>query len=144
MMALYLIGIMSMLVSYFDCRYRLIPNKYCAIIFFISLYIAFNNNHIITGLCSFVLVFLITAMLFKLHIFGAGDSKLSSAFSLALLPEQLIDAVILTLFFGGFLAVFYLIKDRLILKKERADECGLPYGVAISLGFYITIINNSI
>lgn len=83
-------------------------------------------------------------MLFVFNIFGAGDSKLATAYSIALLPNQAIDAVVLTLFLGGLLSVFYLIKDRLILKKKREDECGLPYGLAISLGFYITIINNSI
>ena len=96
--------------------------------------------HFFSGL----IIFLSTAILVKFNVFGAGDSKLATAFAIALLPSKIIDAVILTLLFGGVLAGFYLIKDRLILNKKREDERGLPYGVAISLGFYITIIGNSI
>jgi len=144
MMALYVIGVLSILVVYFDCRYRRIPNNICAIILFVSLYLAVEGNNISLHLTSGLIIFLSTAILFKFNIFGAGDSKLLTAYSMALLPNQLLDAVILTLLFGGLLSLFYLIKDRLILKKSRKDEHGLPYGVAISFGFYITIIINSI
>jgi prepilin peptidase CpaA len=135
---------LSILVVYFDCRYRLISNYICAIIFFVSLYLTVEGGNTALHLTSGLIIFLSTAILFKFKVFGAGDSKLATAYSIALLPNQLLDAVILTLLFGGLLSLFYLIKDRLILKKSREDERGLPYGVAISFGFYITIIINSI
>jgi len=141
-MALYVMGFISMLVIYSDCRYRRISNKLCAIIFFTSLYISIERNNIPISLFIGFIVFLSTAMLFKLNIFGAGDSKLATAFSIALLPNEIIDAVMMVLFLGGVLASFYLIKDRFILKISREHERGLPYGVAISFGFYITIINS--
>jgi len=144
MMALYVMGMLSVSVIYFDCRYRRISNNVCVIILFISLYLAVEGDNIFLHLTSGLIIFLSTAILFKFKTFGAGDSKLATAYSIALLPNQLLDAVILTLLFGGLLSLFYLIKDRLILKKSREDERGLPYGVAISFGFYITIIINSI
>nr|WP_255555033.1 A24 family peptidase [Moritella sp. 24] len=143
-MALYFIGVVSIGVIYSDCRYRHISNKICAIIFFTSLYVSIERNNIPTSLFSCFIVFLSTAMLFKFNIMGAGDSKLATAFSIALLPSEIVDAAMLVLFLGGLLALFYLIKDRLILKLSREHERGLPYGVAISFGFYITIINSLI
>ena len=143
-MALYVMGMLSVWVVYSDCRYRRITNNLCAIILFTSLYLVIERNNAILYFISFLIVFLSTFVLFKFNIFGAGDSKLAAAYSIALLPNQIVDAVILTLFIGGLLSVFYLLKDRLILKKAREDERGLPYGVAISFGFYITIIINSI
>ncbi|CED60858.1 type IV leader peptidase [Moritella viscosa] len=143
-MALYFMGMLSILVVYLDCRYRRIPNNLCVIILIVSLYLTIEGNNISLHFLSGLIIFSSTTILFKFNIFGAGDSKLATAYSIALLPNEVIDAVILTLFIGGLLSVFYLIKDRLILKKARADECGLPYGLAISFGFYITIINNSI
>ncbi len=83
-------------------------------------------------------------LLFKLNLFAAGDGKLAAAFAAALLPSQLLPAVIYTLVIGGVLALFYLVKDRLIcqylLKQSREKEKGLPYGVAIAIGFYLQIL----
>ena len=143
-MVIYVMGVISILVIYSDCRHRRITNNLSAIVFFVSLYLAVEGGNIPMHFLSGLIIFLSTVTLVKFNIFGAGDSKLATAFSIALLPTQIIDAVILTLFFGGMLAGFYFIKDRLVLNKKREDERGLPYGVAISLGFYITIIGNSI
>lgn len=143
-MALYFIGFISLWVIYCDCRYRRISNNVCVMILLPSIYLVIGLDDSRLYIFSFLMVFIATFCLFFLNVFGAGDSKLASAYSIALLPQQIVDAVILTLIVGGFLSVFYLIKDRFILKKTRAEERGLPYGLAITVGFYMTIINNFI
>ncbi|ODA36084.1 hypothetical protein A8L45_00315 [Veronia pacifica] len=80
-------------------------------------------------------------ILFKVRIWGAGDSKLSTALAMALTPEILPDALILTAMVGGVLSVFYLLLGK--IKPEKKDR-GIPYGIAISSGFYLVILLNSI
>ncbi len=145
MIQLTLLGFSLLYVSYSDLRYRLIPNWVCLVILFLSLLLITIEQHkAIVGLISTTIVFCTSLLLFYFRIIAAGDGKLAAALAAALLPEQLLNAVMLTLLAGGVLAVFYLIKDRLILKKKPGEDRGLPYGVAISFGFYLTIIANSI
>lgn len=114
------------------------------VVFILSLLLALQQQQLAYGIMSALIILIISMVLFYLNIIAAGDGKLAAALAAAILPEQLLDAVMLTLFIGGALAVFYLIKDRLILKKKKGEDRGLPYGVAISVGFYLTIIANSI
>ncbi|PSW07391.1 A24 family peptidase [Photobacterium lipolyticum] len=144
MSLLSLLGLIVLYVSYSDIRYRLIPNWVCVVIFSLSLLLAIEQHQVIVGLLSTTIVFCTSLLLFYFRIIAAGDGKLAAALAAALLPGQLLNAVILTLLAGGALAAFYLIKDRLILKKKPGEDRGLPYGVAISFGFYLTIVANSI
>lgn len=116
----------------------------CLLILIVSFLIGYFQSQAIDGLTSASIVLLASLLLFYFNVIAAGDGKLAAALAAALLPQQLLDAVILTLLAGGVLATFYLIKDRLILKKKSGEDRGLPYGVAISFGFYLTIIANTI
>ena len=131
-------------VCFFDLRYRQIPNWLCVIIAVLAFIYALINQQMMAGLMAASITFVIGLVLFAGNVMGAGDGKLASALALALLPSQLFDALMLTLFIGGILAILYLIKDRIIFIKEPKKTRGLPYGIAIALGFYLTIMANTI
>ncbi len=82
-------------------------------------------------------------VLFYLNIMGAGDGKFAAALALAIPWQQLNIALFLTVIVGGVLAVVYFIKYRLILRNKIKQDPGLPYGVAIGLGFFIPILMNA-
>ncbi|MCW8327414.1 prepilin peptidase [Photobacterium sp. SDRW27] len=139
-----LLGVICIIPACFDICSRKIPNRLCVFILLLSLYISYQNEQFVYGIISGLTISIFGLIFFYFGILAAGDSKLAAALAAALLPGQLLNAVILTLLAGGVLAVFYLIKDRLILKKKPGEDRGLPYGVAISFGFYLTIVANSI
>lgn len=82
-------------------------------------------------------------VLFYFSIMGAGDGKFAAALALAIPWQQLNIALFLTAIIGGVLAIIYLIKYRLILRNKIKQDPGLPYGVAIGLGFFIPILMHS-
>ncbi len=77
---------------------------------------------------------------FSTKVFGGGDAKLLIAFSLSLPFSLIDDALFLVAISGGLLAVIYLVKYRLLKLVPTTGVLGLPYGLAISTGFYITIL----
>ena len=48
----------------------------------------------------------------------------------------------MTAFAGGFLAVIYLFGRKLPINVSNRQE-GIPYGVAISIGFYLIILTQN-
>ncbi|KLV08948.1 hypothetical protein ABT56_01725 [Photobacterium aquae] len=95
---------------------------------------------IYSGWLTALVVFGMTAILVEANVFGAGDSKLATVLALALPLSSLPFALWLTVMVGGGLAVFYWLKYRLIKRKLKGMDPGLPYGLAIAIGFYIPII----
>ncbi|WP_035476686.1 A24 family peptidase [Aliagarivorans taiwanensis] len=73
-------------------------------------------------------------------IWGAGDAKLAAVLSIAIPTSSLLNAWLVTLYAGGVLAVVYLIKSRV----RHCKPDGLPYGVAISIGFFSQILLSSV
>ncbi|MFD2176222.1 A24 family peptidase [Veronia pacifica] len=132
---------MLFFIVFDDIYVRKIKNKKVSLIFLLSILISFFNGHLISGVISFLFVLILGMILFKVRIWGAGDSKLSTALAMALTPEILPDALILTAMVGGVLSVFYLLLGK--IKPEKKDR-GIPYGIAISSGFYLVILLNSI
>lgn len=96
---------------------------------------------------SFLLVLSIGLILYKLIWIGAGDIKYASVLSLTIPVHDLVWALVMMAFSGGILVVFYLVKTKLInkilAKKTLNDQKGIPYGVAISIGFYLVILTKS-
>ena len=86
-------------------------------------------------------------ILYKLIWIGAGDIKYASALSLTIPVHDLIWALVMMAFSGGVLVVFYLVKKKLISKilarETLNDQKGIPYGIAISIGFYLVILTKS-
>ncbi len=48
----------------------------------------------------------------------------------------------MTAYAGGFLAVMYLLGQKLPINVSNTQE-GIPYGIAISIGFYLIILTQN-
>lgn len=96
---------------------------------------------------SFLVVLGIGLILYKLIWIGAGDIKYAAVLSLTIPAHDLVWAFVMMAFSGGVLVVFYLVKSKLISKilarKTLNDQKGIPYGIAISIGFYLVILTKS-
>ncbi|EGR3067736.1 peptidase, partial [Vibrio parahaemolyticus] len=73
---------------------------------------------------------------------GAGDIKYIAVLSLTIPIGDLLWAFIMTGFSGGILASIYLINKKLARRKPN-DQQGIPYGIAISIGFYLVILTQN-
>jgi prepilin peptidase CpaA len=90
-------------------------------------------------LASGLVVLLVGLVLFKRRWIAAGDIKLASALALALPISQLPMAAILTGLAGGAVSLFYLMLNHWFPNRKKR-LVGIPYGVAISLGFCLVIV----
>ncbi|MDG6882643.1 Flp pilus assembly protein, protease CpaA [Phocoenobacter uteri] len=116
-------------VSWTDISARIISNKAVLILFSVLLpfcWIYYGKVFFIPAIVTFVIGFL----LFLLKVIGGGDVKLMAVLMLAVPHEQITSFLFLTSFFGLLLVIFGLLFFRKAIK-----QLGLPYGVAISLGF---------
>ncbi|EKO3823226.1 prepilin peptidase [Vibrio harveyi] len=91
---------------------------------------------------TFLLVLGIGLILYALIWIGAGDIKYAAVLSLTIPLNDLPWAYIMTAFAGGFLAIIYLVTRKLISNTSSSQE-GLPYGIAISVGFYLIILTQN-
>jgi prepilin peptidase CpaA len=130
------------IIAIFDIKYRKIPNVLCLLTAICCLIFAYQHHFLASSLLSSSVVLVGSMVLFYFNIMGAGDGKFAAALALAIPWQQLNIALFLTAVIGGILAMFYLIKYRLILRNTKQDP-GLPYGVAIGLGFFIPILMHS-
>ncbi|GAL28826.1 type IV prepilin peptidase TadV/CpaA [Vibrio variabilis] len=134
--------IVSTLVCLGDISSRRISNRLVAMLLLCSFVLVLSQGHLLAShLLALVLTFLIALVGFYTKVFGGGDAKLLTAFSLSLPLSLIDDALFLVAISGGLLAVFYLVKYRLLKLVPTDEILGLPYGLAISTGFYITILS---
>ena len=140
MLAITLLFLILLRCCFTDLHARHISNLSCIAALISSMWLAASQQQLLTGLINGGGIFLLSLVLFKLRWLAAGDGKLASALAVALPTAQLPVALVLTLLCGGVLAAIYLIKYRLIQAIPRGEDSGLPYGIAISLGFYIPIL----
>ncbi|WP_064792420.1 A24 family peptidase [Shewanella woodyi] len=123
-----------------DICKRRISNIGCFATLIICVWLAASQQQLLEGIINGSSILALSLVLFRFRWLAAGDGKLASALAVALPLSQLPVALMLTLMCGGVLAVIYLIKYRVIQKTPRGEDLGLPYGIAISLGFYIPIL----
>lgn len=137
---LYLVtlAILSIYVSATDFLYRKIQNYALLVLLFLQCFISPLDIQIM----SFLLMLGGGLILYKLIWIGAGDIKYVVILSLAIPVDDLLLAYILTAFAGGILALTYLISKKLIRGNAHNQE-GIPYGIAISIGFYLVILTQS-
>ncbi|WP_407083298.1 A24 family peptidase [Photobacterium leiognathi] len=126
-----------------DIKSRKIPNILCLLTAIFCLIFSYQHHYLASGLLSSSVVLLSSMMLFYFNIMGAGDGKFATALALAIPWQQLNISLFLTAVIGGVLAIIYFIKYRLILRNKIKQDPGLPYGVAIGLGFFIPIFMNA-
>ncbi|GLQ75559.1 hypothetical protein EKN09_02445 [Vibrio penaeicida] len=115
-----------------DARHRIIPNKYALIIAAISITLALMNGFILESLPYAALVFIVGFIATIIGIWGGGDTKLLTAYTLAIKPEFLALALILMCLVGGLQIVVMLIRYR---GFQTIREKGIAYGIPIVLSF---------
>ncbi|MDH6027234.1 prepilin peptidase [Vibrio lentus] len=142
-MYLLILAIVCVYVSVTDFLYRKIQNYALLILLFLQCFLSPLDIQIM----SFLLVLGGGLLVYALIWIGAGDIKYAAVLSLTIPLNDLLWALVMTAFTGGFLAVIYLVNNKLIskklIRKASNDQQGIPYGIAISIGFYLVILTQN-
>ena len=126
-----------------DLRARIIPNRISVLLLSAFIVSGFVGGHDwLDGLVALGIVFIITFGMFAIGMIGGGDAKVMTALAPWIGLQNLLGFAVLTSLFGGLLAAYYLLKQRMgpqtapdpegVLEEGQAIE--LPYGVAIAAG----------
>ncbi|WP_373943595.1 prepilin peptidase [Vibrio chagasii] len=137
-MYLVTLAILTLYVSATDFLYRKIQNYALYILLVVQCFLSPLDIQIMSSL----LMLVIGLILYKLIWIGAGDIKYVVILSLTIPINDLLLAYILTAFAGGILALSYLVSRNLFKRNPHAKD-GIPYGIAISVGFYLVILTLS-
>ncbi|WP_045490994.1 A24 family peptidase [Vibrio harveyi] len=135
---LLVLAIACLYVSITDFLHRKIQNNALLLLLLLQSFLSSLDLQITT----FLLVLGIGLILYALIWIGAGDIKYAAVLSLTIPLNDLPWAYIMTAFAGGFLAIIYLITRKLISNTSSSQE-GIPYGIAISVGFYLIILTQN-
>ncbi|HGY9582352.1 A24 family peptidase [Vibrio harveyi] len=135
---LLVLAITCLYVSITDFLHRKIQNNALLLLLLLQSFLSPLDLQITT----FLLVLGIGLILYALIWIGAGDIKYAAVLSLTIPLNDLPWAYIMTAFAGGFLAIIYLITRKLISNTSSSQE-GIPYGIAISVGFYLIILTQN-
>lgn len=135
---LLVLAIACLYVSITDFLHRKIQNNALLLLLLLQSFLSPLDLQITT----FLLVLGIGLILYALIWIGAGDIKYAAVLSLTIPLNDLPWAYIMTAFAGGFLAIIYLITRTLISNTSSSQE-GIPYGIAISVGFYLIILTQN-
>ncbi|MCX2758859.1 prepilin peptidase [Vibrio sp. Sgm 22] len=136
-------------ISYIDVTSRTITNFQLLLLIFVHLFI-FMSFHWDVLTYSILIVLCSGWVIYTLGLLGAGDIKYAAVLSLSLPMDLLSQALLLTTLTGGVLAFIYLllhlvrrVKANLYKGMEEVQyNPGIPYGVAISVGFYVMIFSH--
>lgn len=132
---LHLITILFLMaLSWTDIKARVISNKIVLGMLMVIIPLAWMKYGQINLFPAFI-VLVVGFFLFTFHLIGAGDVKLISVLVLAIPTEQLLYFFFFTTFSGLLLIVF-----GWLFYRQSIRQNGLPYGVAISLGFLFNLV----
>lgn len=121
-------------LSISDIRSRIISNRTILLLLVVIIPLSllkYQTVFIFPALCALTVGFL----LFMLNVIGAGDVKLITVLML-MVPN---DEIFPFFFFTTFAGLGLIIIGWLFFRKS-IKENGLPYGVAISLGFITNLV----
>lgn len=135
---LLVLAIACLYVSITDFLHRKIQNNALLLLLLLQSFLSPLDLQITT----FLLVLGIGLILYALIWIGGGDIKYAAVLSLTIPLNDLPWAYIMTAFAGGFLAIIYLITRKLISNTSSSQD-GIPYGIAISVGFYLIILTQN-
>ena len=157
-MKIILFGIVVLfcIASYFDIKYRIIPN----IVSFGTIILGLCYNIMRNGVTGFkvsilgmIIGFIFFLVLYTFKIMGAGDVKLSAGAG-SLLGIKIVPALVVIVFVGGLIALIqiinFLVKKQInsnkvsekIKDNKEMLKQSVPYGLAISIGTILTLIIN--
>lgn len=134
------------LVSYYDLTRRHIPNIIIAFLILLAGVGWLGSSFHVFSFYTVLVAVLVLALGFAAYIsglLGAGDVKLLTGCALVLGPAQTGWLIVYTPFFGGLLAIVYVMVEvcRRLRLYGTFRECldrdilqqDIPYGIAISL-----------
>lgn len=127
---------LSILVCIYDWRLRKIPNYICIIIFCISILVLILKEEF-DGLIYLLLAIPFFLIVWKVGIWGAGDSKLLLSFFPMIESQYYVTTVVFICLIGFATGVMFLIFKK-ISKKNKFNT--VPYGIPIALSCFITSI----
>jgi prepilin peptidase CpaA len=136
MFYLFLLLCVCSYVSAKDIRCRRITNISIVSLLFVQVLLWFQSE---LYLWSSLAVLVTGWVLFWCRCIAAGDIKLASVLALALPLNLLPMAAILTGLTGGAVSLCYLMLNHWFPNRKKR-QVGIPYGVAISLGFCLVIV----
>lgn len=146
--------------SLHDLAARTVPNWLSACLLLIGLVLRLADHALLAGIAVGAVTFAVLAVIWMLGAIGGGDVKLWAASALLVPPllQPELAFFLRVLFYGGVLAVVYLIVWRLV-PRPRASRAGgrlrrvlraeawkigkrapLPYACAIAGGAIVTLL----
>lgn len=130
--------IICMYVSIVDFIHRKIHNHTLWMLLFFQYFL----SPLDIQLTTFLVVLVGGLILYAFIWVGAGDIKYAAVLSLTIPLQDLLWSLVMMAFFGGFLAIAYLVNRKLVTNTANTRE-GIPYGIAISVGFYLVILTQN-
>lgn len=121
-------------LSWTDIQNRIISNRIILILGLVIIPLAWLQYQQIFIIPALIALF-IGFLLFSLRVIGAGDVKLIAVLMLIIPNNQLFSFFFFTTFSGLLVIII-----GWIFFRKSIRENGLPYGVAISLGFLINLV----
>lgn len=121
-------------LSISDIRSRIISNRTILLLLVVIIPLSllkYQTVFIFPALCALTVGFL----LFMLNVIGAGDVKLITVLMLMIPNDEIFPFFFFTTFAGLGLIIIGWLSFRKSIKEN-----GLPYGVAISLGFITNLV----
>ncbi len=121
-------------VCYSDIRYRTISNKFIITIALNTVTLGFTTNHGINMIMP-LSALLIGYSIFYFNLIGGGDVKLITALLFSLTTSQSLDFILYTAMMGGVVMII-----GIMINRKDIQQRGVPYAVAISAGFFLSLI----
>lgn len=129
----FVISLLLCKISWEDITSRTIRNEWVVILFILIIPFSLLIYGEIFLLPAFVVLFL-GFLLFLINVIGAGDVKLLAVLMLAVPTGQIPALLFLISLFGLLLIIL-----GWLFFRQSIRQNGLPYGVAISLGFITNV-----
>ncbi|CNI47046.1 MULTISPECIES: prepilin peptidase [Yersinia] len=127
------LALQLLLICYSDIRHRIISNRFVMTTAINTLALGFLTYNTVSIVIP-LLALLTGYILFYFNYIGGGDVKLISALLFALNIEQSLDFIIYTAIMGGVVMLI-----GLLINKKDIQQRGVPYAVAISSGFLLSL-----
>ncbi|CFR14413.1 MULTISPECIES: prepilin peptidase [Yersinia] len=122
-----------LVVCYSDIRHRIVTNKLIITIALTTLVISFTQHNTVSVVIPLVAL-IVGYILFHFKLIGGGDVKLITVLLLTLTAEQSLNFILYTAIMGGVVMMIGMLINRADIQRR-----GVPYAVAISLGFLLSL-----
>ena len=147
--------VISILSSIADFRSMTIPNWHSGVIIllFIPAYLLAPNLFypIFHHITAFVVMFIVSFLLFHFKVMGGGDSKLATALSLWLGLKPMMIFMFFMALVGGVLGGITIYIQKKKPFKSYAEESwiykaqqgvnAVPYAIAITSGYFVSVFH---